>query len=193
MLIQAIVNHNYLFTDIYIGWPGRVHDARVLVHSDFYKQAVAVLPSSKSKLIGGVQAPPYIIGDAAYPLKSWLMKPFPQTELTEDMKTYNYRISRPRMVVENAFGRLKGRWRHLIKRCDMTVDKVPNIIAACCVLHNVCELYQEGYDERWSETVRQATEDTPQTNESSADSDTHHVPQGIRNALILHFKSHPIT
>ena len=72
--------------------------------------------------------------------------------LAEDAKTYNYRILRLRMVVENVFGRLKGRWRCLIKSCDMTVDKVPNIIAACCVLHNVCELYQEGYDERWSET-----------------------------------------
>ena len=73
MLIQAIVNHNYLFTDVNIGLPGSVHDA----------QAVAgdVLPAGKTKLIGGVQVPPYIIGDAAYPLKSWLMKPFPQTEL----------------------------------------------------------------------------------------------------------------
>ena len=53
------------------------------MHSNFDKQAVAgdVLPASKTKLIGGVQAPPYTTGDAAYPLKSWLMKPFPQTEL----------------------------------------------------------------------------------------------------------------
>ena len=73
-----------------------------------------------------------------YLLKSWfLMKLFPQTELTEDTKMYKYRISRPQMVVENAFGRLKGRWRHLIKRCDMKVDKGPNIAVACCGLHNV--------------------------------------------------------
>ena len=46
MLIQA-VNHNYLFTDVNIGWPGSVHDAQVLVHSNLYKQAVAgdVLPA----------------------------------------------------------------------------------------------------------------------------------------------------
>ena len=31
MLVQAVVNHNYLFKDIHIGWPGRVHNARVLV------------------------------------------------------------------------------------------------------------------------------------------------------------------
>ena len=105
-------------------------DPRVLVHSNFNKQAVAgnVLPASKTKLIGGVQVQPYIIGDAAYPLKS--------SELTEDAKTYNYRISRPRMVVENAFGRLKGRWCHL-KRCDRIIEKVPTIIAACCV----CTIY----------------------------------------------------
>ena len=39
------------------------HDARGLVHSNFYKQAVAgeVLPASKTKLIGGIQVPPYIL------------------------------------------------------------------------------------------------------------------------------------
>jgi len=134
--------------------------------------------------------PPYILADAVYPLKSWLMKPFPQTELTEDAKTYNYRISRRRMVVENAFGRLKGRWRRLIKRCDMTIEKVPTI-AAICVLHNICELCQEGYDERWSEVVRQASKNCPQPSNSVDDGGAHHVPQAIRNGLILHFRNHP--
>ena len=48
--------------------------------------------------------PPYIIGDAAYPLKTWLKKLFPQTELTEDEKTYNYRFSQHQMVVEMHLG-----------------------------------------------------------------------------------------
>ena len=101
------------------------------------------------------------------------MKPFQQTELTEDAKTYNYGISR-RMVVENAFGRSKERWRRLIKRCDMIIEKVPTIITACCVLHNICELYQEGYDERWNKIVRHALEAPPQpSNSNSADDDGH--------------------
>ena len=30
ILMQGMVDHMGRFTDIYIGWPGRVHDARVL-------------------------------------------------------------------------------------------------------------------------------------------------------------------
>ena len=36
--VQAVVDHNLLFTDLYIGWPGSVHDARVLVNSALYSR-----------------------------------------------------------------------------------------------------------------------------------------------------------
>ena len=39
MLVQAIVDHNYLFTDVCVGWPGSVHDARVLANSSVYRKA----------------------------------------------------------------------------------------------------------------------------------------------------------
>ena len=58
--------------------------------------------------IDGVKIPRYPIGDSAYPLKSWLMKPFTYgSSLTTQQKTYNYWICRARIVVENAYGWLK--------------------------------------------------------------------------------------
>ena len=38
VIMQGVCNHRYLFTDVDIGWPGRVHDARVLANSDIYRQ-----------------------------------------------------------------------------------------------------------------------------------------------------------
>ena len=29
MLLKEVVDHNYLFSDVCVGWPGSVHDARV--------------------------------------------------------------------------------------------------------------------------------------------------------------------
>ena len=36
---------------------------------------------------------------------------------------------------------------------DMHIDDVPHIIAACCVLHNVCEIHQDSFNEDWLEEV----------------------------------------
>ena len=36
--VRAVVNHNCLFTDLCIGWPGSVHDAQVLANSGIYKK-----------------------------------------------------------------------------------------------------------------------------------------------------------
>ena len=44
-----------------------------------------------------------------------------------------------RNQIECAFGRLKARWRILLRPMDIPVDKLPNIIFACFVLHNFCE------------------------------------------------------
>ena len=83
-----------------------MHDARVLVHSSWYEKAIGdkLLPSS-SRSITGESVPLFILGDSAYPLMTWLMKPFTHNcMLSDQQKTYNYRTSRARIVVENAYG-----------------------------------------------------------------------------------------
>lgn len=83
----------------------------------------------------------FILGDSAYPLQEWLLKPYPDTgRLTEGQELYNVRTSRARCVVEHAFGRLKGRWKCLSKRNDCNVNVVVDMVETCCTLHNLCEL-----------------------------------------------------
>jgi len=72
----------------------------------------------------------FVIGDSAYPLLPWVMKPLTHPNVdTAQKRIYNYRICRGRIVVEITFGSLKARWRRLMKRNDMVVRKVPNVIA----------------------------------------------------------------
>ena len=53
--------------------------------------------------------PYYIIGDDAFGLCHWLMKPFAHTAQVTWERIFNYRLSRARRVVECAFGILVSR------------------------------------------------------------------------------------
>ena len=84
MLVQGVVDADYHFLDVCVGWPGSVHDARVFAKSTLYNQIEHnhILPN-KTITVSGVCIPLYMIGDSAYPLKLWLMKPFAHnTDLT---------------------------------------------------------------------------------------------------------------
>ena len=180
IVLQALVDHQYRFLNVYTGWPGSVHDARVLLNSKVYARGEAgTLMPSHVWTLGGVPVPVVIIGDPAYPLLPWLMKAYPGTGLSDKQKKYNRRLSRARVVVECAFGRLKGRWRSLLKRNDMRLDYLCNAVIACCVLHNICEVHQDAFDEQWLVEV------TPVPRPSSTGSilPTSSTASSIRNAF----------
>ena len=67
--------------------------------------------------------------------------------------SFNYRLSKARVVVEHSYGRLKGRWRCLLKRLDVSTSAVPELVAACCVLHNICEIHGDTFNEDWMEGI----------------------------------------
>ena len=56
-------------------------------------------------------------------------------------------------MVEIAFGRFKAQWKRLLKQNDMYVENVPNVVAACCVLHNICEIHGDTFNEEWLQDV----------------------------------------
>lgn len=183
VLLQGVVDHKMKFWDINVGWPGKVHDARVLANSSLYDRGQnGTLFPDWTETFEGVDVPLLILGDAAYPLLPWLIKPFPEHRDTTPAQTnFNHRLSQARMTVERAFGRLKGRWRCLLKRCDAHISLVSHVIAACCVLHNFCELHNE----QW-------VDEDPAGDENDGHPEPenpHQVNEGrtIRGALCAHF------
>ncbi|KAH1165579.1 hypothetical protein KIL84_023138 [Mauremys mutica] len=178
MVLQALVDHRGRFTNIFVGWPGKVHDARVFRNSCLFRRLQEGSFFLDHKItVGDVEMPTVILGDPAYPLMPWLMKPYTGA-LDSDKELFNYRLSKCRMVVECAFGRLKGRWRSLLTRSDLSETNIPIVIAACCVLHNLCESKGETFMAGWEVEANRLAADYAQP-------DTRAIRRAQREALCI--------
>ena len=75
-----------------------------------------------------------LLQDPPYPLLPNVMKEFDHCSTNEEV-IFNQMLRAARNQIECAFGRLKARWRILLRPMDIPVQKLPNVIFACFVLH----------------------------------------------------------
>lgn len=138
---MAIVNANYEFIMVDVGTNGRVSDGGVIQNTKFYKKLIAnelslpgnsPLPNSNND----TPIPRVFVADDAFGLSRNIMKPFSKKNLSQDEIIFNYRLSRARRVVENAFGILCSRFRIFLTTINLKPKTVEYIVLASCVLHN---------------------------------------------------------
>jgi hypothetical protein len=80
----------------------------------------------------------FLLGDSAYPCLSWLVSPFEDNgHLTRNQKLFNYRHSSTRIVIENAFGLLKGHFRRLNVFDNLDLIFIVECVIATAVIHNI--------------------------------------------------------
>ena len=151
IILQGTVDSFGQFIDVVVGWPGSVHDARVFSNSGIYRKLenFTLFPDSP-KIINGTSIPIMLLGDPAYPLMDNLMKPYSDNgRLSPEEFEFNRRLSSCRVSVEHAFGRLKSRWRILSKTMDIYLENIPNVVMACCILHNIVESHGNPFFDHW--------------------------------------------
>ena len=68
------------------------------------------------------------------------MRPFARNALTNERCIFNYRLSRARRVVENAFGILANHWRLYHCCIYLNPDNVTTVVKATVVLCNILTL-----------------------------------------------------
>ena len=138
--LQGVADARCKFIFIDVGAYGKQSDGGVFEASPistFFENFSETLPAPSPIDASGTLIPFVAVGDDAYPLKTYLMKPFGQRNLTESQRIFNYRLSRCRRCIECAFGILTAKWRLLYKAIETDVEKAEKIIKCMCLLHNI--------------------------------------------------------
>lgn len=140
IVLLALVDANYNFLYVNVGCQGRISDGGVFSNTEFRKRMKSDnlhLPRDRP-LPGRTKNVPFVfVTDDAFPLERHLLKPYvgPQNKDSKERK-YNYRLSRARITVENAFGILSARFRILRTTIQLEPEKAKTIIITCVLLHN---------------------------------------------------------
>lgn len=139
IILMALVDADYKFIYVDVGTNGRASDAGVwsrcslaarLEDNSLSIPVPDVLPGST------ITSPYVVVGDDAFPLKTYLMKPYPGLDVPEDRRIFNYRLSRARRVSENAFGILVSRFQVFRQPIRTSPESITKIVLATVVLHN---------------------------------------------------------
>lgn len=151
--LMAACDYNYKFTLIDVGSYGSHNDASIFSESEIgklLKKEKLNLPRGRERLPGSnTLAEYFFIGDEGFPLSKNIMSPYSGRNLDEKKRIFNYRLSRARRKIENAFGILVPRWRVLRTIICMQPNAVNKIIMSTVCLYNL-----KSFEEQQLETDR---------------------------------------
>lgn len=127
-----------------IGAAGRLSDSGVFKDSQLgqgFEQNRFDVP-----IPSGDNLPYVLVGDEAFPLTNYLMRPYPRRgHLEMPKKVFIYRLSRARRIVENAFGLLVDKWRIFRKPIIASESTIKKIVQAAVCLHNFLLMQHDTY------------------------------------------------
>uniref|UniRef100_A0A6P7FIA4 Uncharacterized protein LOC114328317 n=1 Tax=Diabrotica virgifera virgifera TaxID=50390 RepID=A0A6P7FIA4_DIAVI len=87
----------------------------------------------------------YILADSALALHQNIIRPYTGNNLGEKKNIFNYRVSRGRRTIENAFGILSQRSKILRRTIQVELEVSELIVQARVVLHNFLQCSERIY------------------------------------------------
>ena len=88
----------------------------------------------------------HIIADGGYSIPKWLLTPYRDNgHLDPYQRMFNRLFSSNRVIIERAFGLLKGRFRRLSNPSKNDIETSLDVIMTC-IFHNVCILQNDVFE-----------------------------------------------
>ena len=147
IVLMALVDADYKFIWAGVGSTGAASDAQIYNNSELkelVEDGLLGLPPPDPLPHDTQDVPYFFLGDDAFALRETMMKLYSQRGLNNEERIYNYRISRARRVVENAFGILANHFQVLLTTMQHLPSTVKIIVKACIVLHNLMRIRYPG-------------------------------------------------
>ncbi|XP_031357873.1 protein ALP1-like [Photinus pyralis] len=107
IVLLALVDAHNNFIAIDVGAYGKNSDGGIFANSALGKalqRGSLHVPKDATLPNTNIQLPYVIVADEAFPLKTYIMRPYPGDNLDDRKRNFNYRLSRARRTSENAFG-----------------------------------------------------------------------------------------
>lgn len=191
IVLQGIADANYRLIAIDVGGYGKQSDGGTFQSSDFYKMLTTKeikIPESSTLPETNTKAPFVFIGDEAYPLLDFLLKPFGGKQLPIEHECFNSRLSRARKTIECTFGILTAKWRILSKPIETDILVADNVIKCICILHNVI-LNRENFQRHLTNV--EIMHQTNRENQVTAGRPTN-AAKTIRDIFVNFFSNNPL-
>ena len=131
IVLMALVDADYKFIWVEAGAHGSASDAQLFQASEL-REAIESggigFPAADPLPNDNRDMPYFIIGDDAFPLRTWMMKPFSRRNMDHN----EHRLSRARRIVENVFDILANQFAILLTTLHQCTETVEEIVLAYC-------------------------------------------------------------
>lgn len=139
VVLLALVDAEYRFIAVDVGAYGKNSDGGIFNDSNIGKRlrnGTFGMPENRPLSENSHPLPYVIVGDEAFPAKTYLLRPYSGRGLSADKKIFNYRLSRARRVSENAFGILCQKFRVFLNKLQVHPKNADKIVLCSLCLHN---------------------------------------------------------
>lgn len=131
--VQAACDAHCVFTFVNVGHFASCHDGRAIKETPLWQ-----------RLEAGLLGEHFLIGDNAYPLRSFLLHPWKGVQVGSAADSFNYYLSAARSSIERAFGILCLEFPVLKHGLQMqSVDDTVAAIHCCFILHNLRHAFND--------------------------------------------------